>query len=183
MDILTFLAELVKATAWPITTVVVAILFRTEFRALIGRLRKGKVGSTEFEFQEEVKELAQDIAEISPPSGPVALKPEVVSLATLHPRAALLGAWIEIEAALINLAQKHGLLNDQTRRNPLALIRALAKADLIPKSHAPGFNALLRLRNQAAHEIDFNPSEEAVLGYLKIAEELKQLVLEAGNAR
>jgi hypothetical protein len=52
MDTLTLLAELVKATAWPLTTAVVAILFRTELRALLGRLRKGKVGSAEFEFQE-----------------------------------------------------------------------------------------------------------------------------------
>jgi hypothetical protein len=183
MDTLTFLAELIKAAAWPITTVVLAIMFRSEFRALLGRLRKGKVGSAEFEFQEEVAELAKDIAEISPAPQPVTLKPETISLATSNPRAAMLTAWIEIEAALNALAQKNNLLDAQTRRNSSALVRALAKADLIPKSHAPGFMALHRLRNQAAHEIDFNPSEDAILGYLEIAEELKQIVLGAGNAR
>lgn len=183
MDALTFLAELIKAAAWPVTTVVLAVLFRSEFRALLGRLRKGKVGSAEFEFQEQVAELAKDIAEISPAPQPVALKPETISLATSNPRAAMLTAWIEIEAALSTLAQKHNILDAQTRRNSSALVRALAKADLIPKAHAPGFMALRRLRNQAAHEIDFNPSEDAILGYLEIAEELKQLVLDAANTR
>lgn len=177
MDALTFSAELVKATAWPITTVVVAILFRTEFRALLGRLRKGKVGSAEFEFQKEIKELKNDIAEISTARVHVVLKPEVVSLAILNPRAALLSAWIEIEASLINLAQKHKLLNNETLRNPIFLVRILTKANLIPKSHGPLFTALRQLRDQAAHEFDFNPSVEAVLGYLEMAEELNQLIL------
>ncbi|MGH8593129.1 MAG: hypothetical protein ACREV3_04545 [Gammaproteobacteria bacterium] len=179
MDTFTFVAELVKAGAWPIITIAVAILFRKELRVLLGRFKKGKVGSAEFEFQEEVK----DVAEYLPVSRPVALKPEVVSLAVLHPRAALLKAWFEIEFALINLAQKHELLTDETRRNPSALIRALTKADLIPRAYGPAFHALHRLRNQAAYEMDFSPSEEATLGYLRLAEELKQLVLEAENAR
>lgn len=183
MDTLTFIAELVKAAAWPVTTIAVAIFFRTEFRALLSRLKKGKVGAAEFEFQEQVAELAKDIAEISPAPQPVALKPETVNLATLNPRAAMLSAWIEIEAALKNLAQKHNLLDTQTQRNPSALVRVLAKANIIPKSHAPGFSALYRLRNQAAHDMEFNPSEEATLGYLEIAEELKQLVLLADHAR
>lgn len=185
MDTLTFLAEILKATAWPITTVVIAILFRTEFRALLRRIRKGKIGSAEIHFEEEVKKLtnaAQEIT-ITPATGAITLKPEVVSLATLNPRAALLSAWIEIETALTNLAQKHGLLNDQTRRNTSALVRAIANADLIPKSQVPAFLVLRELRNDAAHDIDFNPSEEAVLGYLEIAERLRQLVLEAGKGR
>ena len=185
MDKLTFLAELLKATAWPITTVVIAVLFRTEFRALLQRIRKGKIGLTEIHFAEEVKELANDVQEITitPGTGALTLRPELVSLATSNPRVALVGAWIEIETALTSLARKHGLLNDQTRRNTTALVRALANADLIPKNHVPAFMVLRGLRNDAAHDSDFNPSEEAILGYLEIAERLKQLVLDAGKER
>lgn len=183
MDALTFIAELVKAGAWPIAAVVLAIMFRSEFRALLGRLKKGKVGSAEFEFQEEVAELKTDIAELSPAPAPVSLKPELIGLATSNPRGAMLTAWIEIETALMALAQKHNLLDAHTCRYPSALVRALARAKLIPMAYAPGFSALRRLRNQAAHDIDFNPSEEATLGYLEIAEELKQIVLSAENAR
>lgn len=183
MDILTFIAESLKAAAWPATTIVVATLFRAELRTLLSRLKKGKVGAAEFEFQEQVAELAKDIAEISPAAPPISLNAEMVSLSTSNPRAAMVSAWFEIEAALKNLAQKYNLLDAQSQRNPSALVRALAKAGLIPKSHAPGFTALYRLRNQAAHEMDFNPSEDAILGYLKIAEELKQLVLQADHPR
>ncbi|MFA6311846.1 MAG: hypothetical protein WCV99_11720 [Sterolibacterium sp.] len=183
MDILTFITELVKAAAWPITAVVVALLFRAEFRALLGRLKKGKVGAAEFEFQEQVAELAKDIAEVSTAPQPVTLSAETIRLATSNPRGVLVSTWFEVEVALKNLAQKHNLLDAQSQRNPSALVRVLARAGLIPMSHAPGFTALYRLRNQAAHDEDFNPTEEAVLGYLEIAEELKQVVAQAGNAR
>jgi hypothetical protein len=183
MDILTFIAALVKAVVWPITTIMVAVLFRTEFRALLNRLKKGKVGSAEFEFQDQVEELAKDIAEISPVPQPIELKAETVRLASSNPRGVMVSAWFEVETTLKNLAQKHNLLDDQTRRNPPALVRTLAKAGLIPKSHAPGYTALYRLRNQAAHEADFNPNEDAILGYLRIAEELKQIALREDNAR
>lgn len=182
MDALTFFAELIKAIAWPVTAIMLAVLFRLELRALLGRLKKGKVGPAEFEFKEEVEELAKDIAAVSPQPKPVSLKAETVSLAALNPRAAMLRAWIEIEVALTKLAEKHNLLTPQTRRNPTNLVRTLARAELIPKAYGPGFIALYRLRNQAAHEMDFNPPEDAILGYLEIAEELKQLVVQDGNA-
>lgn len=182
MDILTFIAELIKAAAWPITVVVVSLLFRAEFRALLSRLKKGKVGAAEFEFEEQVAELAKDIAEVSTAPQPVTLNAETVRLATSNPRGVLVSTWFEVEAALKNLARKHDLLDAQNQRNPSALVRALAKASLIPRSHAPGFTALYRLRNQAAHDEGFNPTEEAVLGYLGIAEELKQVVAQASNA-
>lgn len=183
MDALTFVSELVKAVASPVTAVVLAVLFRAELRALLSRLKKGKVGSAEFEFQEKVAELASEIEEISPAQQPISLNAETVKLATLNPRAAMLTAWIEIEVALTKLAQKHELLNSRTRRNPTVLVRTLARAGLIPKAHAPGFIALYRLRNEAAHEMAFNPPEDAILGYLEIAEELKQLVVQGENAR
>jgi hypothetical protein len=179
MDILTFIAELIKATAWPTTAVVVAVLFRAEFRALLRRLKKGKVGSTEFEFQEQVAELAMDIAEVSTVNQPVSLSADTVRLATSNPRGVMVSAWFEVETALKALALKHNLLDAQNQRNPSALVRALAKAGVIPTAQAPGFTALYRLRNQAAHEDDFNPSEDAILGYLEIAEELKQVVAQS----
>ncbi|MBI1173836.1 MAG: hypothetical protein GC139_01055 [Sideroxydans sp.] len=183
MDALTFIAELTKAAAWPLATIALAVMFRGELRRLISRIKKGKVGSAEFEFENEVEKLAEQIATKVPESEAVSLAPATVQSATANPREALLNAWIDIEAALRSLAEKHGLLTTQTKYNSTALIRALAKAELLPRAYVPGFMALRRLRNTAAHEVDFSPSEEAILGYLEIAEELKQLVLGAINAR
>ncbi len=183
MDVLTFTVELLKATAWPATTIVLAIVFRTELRALLSRLRKGKLGSAEFEFAETVKELEQTIGEISPPPKVPAVETQLVSLAASNPRVALLTAWMEIEVNLKLLAQKHGIATGQATRNISSLIRSLAKAKLIPDSLVPIFLVIRDLRNQAAHEIDFNPPPDAVLGYLQIVEELKQVLLDAMEKR
>jgi hypothetical protein len=183
MDALTFIVELVKALAWPATTVVFAVLFRRECGALLRRLKKGKVGLAEFEFEEIVKELEKDLAEISPATRSVTVETGLVSLATSNPRAALLSAWIELEAALKDLARRHQLVAEQPNRNVSDLIRDLAKAGLIPKAHVPIFMALRQLRNQAVHDIDFSPSPDAVVGYLEVAEELKQLIRHAPQER
>ncbi|ANJ66226.1 hypothetical protein A9404_01515 [Halothiobacillus diazotrophicus] len=182
MDALPFIVELTKAAAWPLATITLAVMFRGELRRLLSRIKKGKVGSAEFEFENEVEKLAEQIVTKAPGGEAILLEPATVQSATANPRETLLSAWIEIEVALKSLAKKHGLLTTQTRYNSMALIRALARAELLPRAYVPGFMALRRLRNTAAHEVDFSPSEEAILGYLEIAEELKQLVLGAINA-
>lgn len=183
MDIVTPLIELLEATAWPVTTLVIVIMFRTELRQLLSRLKKGKVGPAEFEFAEDLKELASDIAEttITPGIGALTLKPEAVNLATLNPRGALLVAWNDIETALTNLAQKHGLTNDQTQRTTSVLVRRLAKANIIPPTHVTWFLDLRHLRNLVAHDADFKLSEDAALIYLEIAEKLKKQLVDAGK--
>jgi len=176
MDALTFIAELTKAAAWPVATIILVVMFRGELRRLLSRIKKGKVGSAEFEFENDVDKLVEQIATKAPVGEAVSLAPATLQLATASPREALLNAWIEIEVALRSLAEKHDLLTAQTKCNTTALIRTLAKAELLPQAYVPGFIALRRLRNTAAHEVDFSPSEEAILSYLEIAEELKQIV-------
>lgn len=58
MDALTFVAELVKALAWPAAAVALALVFRAQLRALLERLNKGRLGPAEFEFERAVQALA-----------------------------------------------------------------------------------------------------------------------------
>ena len=57
MDTLTFIVEVLKATTWPLASVAIALIFREQLRDLLLRLRKGKVGPAEFEFEERVASL------------------------------------------------------------------------------------------------------------------------------
>lgn len=82
MDLLTFIAELFKAIAWPIVTLVVALLFRQQIIALLARLRKGKLGSTEFEFEQEVKALREQVPELPKPPANTA-SPSFISLSAI----------------------------------------------------------------------------------------------------
>lgn len=61
MDGLTFTAEIVKALAWPVAAVVIALVFHRQLKALLGRIRKGSIAGADFEFDQELKELAREL--------------------------------------------------------------------------------------------------------------------------
>jgi hypothetical protein len=172
-------AQIASVTAWPIVTLVIASLYRADIRSLLTRFKKGKIGEAEFEFGETVKELAHDIAASAPATELVELKPETYNLVKINPQAALLKSWSGIRALLTDLARKNNLLDDKTSRSYPALVRALENAGVINKTYALGILALLQLYNQTTRQADFKPTEEAVLGYLNVAEKMKQILLQA----
>jgi hypothetical protein len=182
MDALTFIVEIVKAAAWPLATLFIALQFRTELRALLARMKKGKVGPAEFEFEETVKMLKAEAAELPPPET-ASIGTPVVTLVTSEPRAAIFNAWLEVETALSHLAQSKGQLAPHLSRSPVQAIRALQKAELIEPNYVALFNDLRGLRNQAAHELEFNPSTESVLSYVQLAKELAGVLQKSSENR
>jgi hypothetical protein len=50
MDWRTFIAELLKTSAWPTVAIVGICVFRKEIKGLVAHLRKGRIGAAEFEF-------------------------------------------------------------------------------------------------------------------------------------
>ncbi|SRR5712691_11611465 len=181
MDVLTFIVEIVKASAWPLAALFIALQFRDQLRALLARLKKGKVGPAEFEFEETVKTLKEEAAALPPGPVTAGVGASTVSLASSDPRAAIMNAWLEVETALARLAQTKGQVPLSLPRSPVQAIRAVQKAQLIEPHHIALFNDLRGLRNQAAHELDFNPSTESVLTYVRLAKELSGVLDKAAE--
>src|SRR5688500_16734111 len=98
MDILSFIVEIFKAAAWPLAAVTTAMLFRAELKSLLNRIRRGKVGYAEIEFEHGVRTLEANI-KLVPPDISQAQAPaaSTLALATTAPRAAIIQAWLEIE--------------------------------------------------------------------------------------
>lgn len=180
MDILTFIAELVKAAAWPLAAIVIALIFRQQLRALLSRIRKGKVGPAEFEFEQEVKELLE---QAPPQLPPPQVGTPTVTLATTNPRAAILEAWLGVESSVHQLAYNSHLPAPSTLRNPSSIIRAIEKSGILPSDDVALFNDLRVLRNQATHDPDFSPSPESVIKYVQLAQGLKQRIDRASAER
>ena len=182
MDALSFTVEIFKAAAWPVATLVVALLFRREIRTLLGRTRKGKVGPAEFEFEESVRAVATDAKGLNlpPPAAPLALPKVVVQSA--EPRAAILQAWVEVEDALNHLAYAKAPNAQALPGSTYAAIRQLAHGGVIGPEHIALLNDLRTLRNQAVHELEFKPSAESVLAYVKLANDLIGVLQRAAEA-
>lgn len=168
MDTLTFIAELVKALAWPVAIVVVTLLFRSEVTNLLKTMKRGKVGMAEFEFERDVRELQSSDQEL-----PSTRSPENAALiATENPRGAVLDAWLRLEEQIISLAMRKGLTNATARRYPQGSIDALMKSDLITSRDRSIIESMRELRNLAAHDPEFSPNPDSVLNYLQLSADL-----------
>lgn len=62
MDRLTFTAEAIKALAWPMALVVVALMIRKPVIQLLPFLRRLKYKEIEFEFSKELEQLKFAVA-------------------------------------------------------------------------------------------------------------------------
>lgn len=156
MDTLTFIAEMVKAAAWPMTVVTLALIFRAQLGALLTRLSKGKLGAAEFEFEQQLKLLAAGI-----PAGAgsmAAAAAGVVMPAAGASRQAILAAWRNLEHRAQGGRQSLG-----------AQDRAL-------------YQQLRGLRDQASQSVDFNPSPQAVGIFLQLARGLQARIEQAPGA-
>lgn len=111
MSFLLFVSKIIEAVAWPSAAVIIALAFRSELKSLMPLLRKLKVGSLEAEFEREVKTLEKEVSnsiplEFSPETEP--LQHELLQLASINPRSAIIEAWRRIESAIRKVALYHG---------------------------------------------------------------------------
>lgn len=169
MDLLTFITEMTKALAWPVVLFSLALLFRRQVVELIRNIKKGKIGPAEFEFESAIKEL-ESVTPSLPPQQPESENAEQIRLAVGHPRAAVLEAWMKLEDRAINLALSRGIINATARRYAGGAIRQIRNAGLLKPSQLSVLEELQYLRNQAAHNPDFSPTTDSVIGYIQLAE-------------
>ncbi|KFF84225.1 hypothetical protein [Pseudomonas syringae] len=155
MDWMQFVAALVESLAWPAVAVVMVALLRKPITKLIPQIRTFKykdlhvdLGEKLEEVKEAVKKDAVDAQNPIPSSPPLAAQPDVLSLARLDPRAAILSSWLDVERALRALALKAGIPFDAT---PLSTASELHAADVIDEFTFKTLRDLRRIRNEAAH--------------------------------
>lgn len=169
MDPLTFTIELIRALAWPIATLVVAVLFRTELRALLHRVKKGKVGPAEFEFEETVASLRVRAG----PSATATIQadPAILNRAAEDPRAVILNAWLPVQALVETIAARHATAEDRRDARSVSL-RVLHRLLRDKLEYVDMYNDLRMLRNRAVNDIDFSPRPSSVVEFVALANEL-----------
>ncbi len=180
MDWLTFITEIIKALAWPLTVLLILLLLRQPIAELIPLLRKLKWKELELEFEEKLVELKSDAAEALPP--PAEGAPEdspcfrrgpnrLVQLAEQSPRAAIIEAWIAVERAAANAISRR-LPEGDISWNDTQMGQMLASHEILDSQQLRIYNDLRQLRNQAAHHEDFRIDAERAADYVRIADGL-----------
>ena len=188
MDWLTFIAELTKALAWPLSVLVIVILLRKPFSDLIPLLQRLKYKDLEIEFRKQVQEVRAEVNEELPSAHPSsALASQVIDslkeLARVSPRNAVIETWQKVEAAALEAAHKNNVsLPFGEVASPLRVIRDLERAHVVDPSKMAIFHDLRALRNQAAHAPEFALSTQAAIEYAELGWRLTEYLRSARRA-
>ena len=179
MELAKLILEFVKALAWPVAVLAIALIFRREIRAIMARIRKAALpGGVSIDFEEQIletKQLATRIEATPPPlTRPqtavlplteansrmisLGLKPTpsgldlsyYKSIASNDPTLALAGLRIELEILVRNLA-KGFKLDAPTYESPSRVLKRLLDASAVTQDQFSLGKRVLSLANQAVH--------------------------------
>ena len=161
-------AEFIAAIAWPVTVLVIALLFRKPLtEALASATGRLSAGPFKLEWDRQVAELKSELGHqrtASKEEAPSAEEIEVIS-----PAAAIVDAFGEVEAALRSaLEQKGAGKLDTTNVGSLAKV-ALEKG-VINAETANAIEGLSVLRNLAVHGGEKEVSSQRAHEFVSLAE-------------
>ena len=182
MDLLSFTVEMTKALAWPLSAFGISMVFRKQIVVLLSRLKKGKLGPAEVEFDQEVLELKNEAPPAQKDEGTEPLKLPGALRVIAEPRAVILESWLGVETALELLGKKTGLYKGTPPEGLVHLAQTLMMSNQISEEDMRLYRSLRNLRNRAAHESEFAPSVESVLEYARVAGALEQAIRKRANA-
>ena len=157
---------LVRALAWPVTVVLLVLLFRSELTKLMSRLSELKYRDVAAKFSDELDEAEESAASFDllatkqPKPKPESEKTygeiseRVDQLASVSPRAAVLEAWRYLELATETAASTLGM-KSRPHTAAIEVVRALVEQGMFNESALANYVRLRRMRNEAAHTKDF----------------------------
>src|SRR5271165_5108819 len=112
---LAFIASLVRSLAWPAAVVAIVLVLRRPLVAALNRgVRRLRAGPIEVEFDEELAEVRQELAQApelreAPEASGQSLDEELARLTEVSPRAAVMEAFARIEVHLGELLGAAGV--------------------------------------------------------------------------
>lgn len=137
---------------------------------LISRVKRGKIGPAEFEFEKEVEVLAERTFETERP--PMITDRER-AVAAADPNGAIIKIWLEIEFSARKVFHKFGVAYTGTPHTPfMACIKELEAKEVISFEEMMLIMELQILRNRAVHKSGFRPSAKSVEQYIEISKAL-----------
>lgn len=160
---------------------------QSEIKVLLSRIKKGRIGNSEFDFAERLAVSEIEFEEIDEDKEiDTVISDEAEQEAILDPRGAILNAWIKVEIALRNLLISRGLESTSSSNNKTGAtikirstsastaawrqIKVLSKSGIVRPEVIALLQELRSMRNDASHQHEFNPPASAVLRYISLSQ-------------
>jgi hypothetical protein len=170
-DVILDLLRVIAQLLWPLTIIVVLIVFRTDIHKLLSRLRRGKFLGQELELGEETEKVERQVeaAEQAEPAKPLIdpAKDTLSQLSNLHAAdervrhflaeasqdklLALLRIWIDIEQQVRTIVATYGFLQFSSRPSVREYVKVLAQQKVISRETADSIANFYELRNRLVH--------------------------------
>lgn len=147
--------QLLGDLAWPIATIILALLFRDEILRILRSIKRVTWGDKVVDLSADLDAVEKEVAQTegAPPTDMPVLDDRLARLIEISPAAAILEAWKELEATLRRVVASHG---PKISRAPTArmLIEYLFRQELIGPSDHFALTRLADIRNKAVHDTD-----------------------------
>jgi len=180
-EIFVFIQSLIASIAWPVTTIIIILTFKTAIFELISRLSKLKYGEAEASFEKQLDNIKQtaEIANVNYERIGIPdiffnhsnYLDEIVQVANISPRAL---AWSKVEAEIINLINRLAISPNYAPYNStLKNIQLFRENNYIDENTYNLIESMRKLRNNVTHNYNnLNISISEALDYAKLAEGL-----------
>jgi len=175
-----FIASIIGSLAWPGIVAVLLIVLRKHLNSLAERIEEITLpGGTKAKFLRALAEgrVEKELVGVDNPTLDLDTSDPRLELADRFPEAAVMEAYKEVEAVLLELRK---CIDLPPRTNLRNVVRALVERQLVDPESQPLFESFQRARNASAHagnENRITPGE--ALEYMAQARFLKALFDEA----
>lgn len=177
MDGFTFTSEVIKALAWPVSVTLLVFLLRKPIIELVPLMKKLKYKELELEFSQEIQALKLEAVDVLPKSqvkSPARLGPSLaLDLVSYSTHAAIIEAWIELEAAAVGIASSFWNQGpSDVFKNDQKLGEYLHQCKVLDDKQLTIYKKLRQLRNKSAHAEELSLSENDARAYVEMASNL-----------
>jgi hypothetical protein len=174
MDVMTFIAEMTKALAWPLTVILVSLIFGRSVVGLLKgmQLRRITRGEWSADFEAAAKEVRAELP--SPAQGlprisiSGQLDADTEQLVYVAPDAAISRAWNQLEKRVSDTAAQFGI----SQKSLPEVLRSLVEKGVVNPSVTDSILGLRNMRNLAVHAPAKQLTQEQAREFITLVEEI-----------
>ena len=165
-----FILALVEILVWPLTVIVAIFVFRGPISNLLPFLQRLRYKDFVVEFNQKLNEVESQAAAMTGESAEDHVEDDLLELAQVHPRGAVIDSWLAVERAIRDVAASRGMVIDLTGRRPISVIeRELARSGVFNPVVASFLRDLRSTRNEVVHRLDVPLTPEMARQYVSAA--------------
>lgn len=178
------LIKAISTILWPITTLIIVLIFKSPITKLISRIQKGNLFGNEIEFAQEVKRLDSSL-EKAKNEIPYSFNIEdsdkytdILNKSAENPEIGILMVSAELEKKIRQIFSLTGLSNSHSYRSIVQSFDILEKSGYVSKNTIDSLRIFLDLRNKIAHGRAVDKSNNVVgmldmgIGLLKLVDSI-----------